>query len=65
MSKTTFIASEYGSRAELEKEVIRRVGVTVDMKDPLVYEISGTAEQLKALHLDESTSIFGVRVTIQ
>ena len=52
-------ANKFSRRSDLEREVNRLVGKTVDPKPD--YEITGTVKDLKKLRLSERNTVWGVK----
>lgn len=56
--KKTYLAKEYSTRNDLEKEIARAYGMTADKKDAV--EIKGTRRELKRLGLSGRTTFWGI-----
>lgn len=62
MATTTFNASNYLTRADLEKHIIASVGQDIKANKEAGHEIKGKQKELKALNLSDTTTIWGVKV---
>ena len=64
MNPVTFLAKNYSSRSELDTDVRNLVGDDISANRLAGHFISGTSDELKALYLSISSSVFGVKVVL-
>lgn len=61
---TTMYARNFSNRAELEAHVRSTLGDDITANREAGHQIEGAADELKALNLSESTSVYGVKCVI-
>jgi len=59
-----FKAKDFKTRSELEKKIQAEVGTNIVANREAGHTIEGTKEELKKLHLSETTTVFGVKCKI-
>ena len=58
MARTKIYAKDFNLRGDIIRHVLSLVNAGNEGKD---YDIEGTAGELKALHLSERTTVYGIR----
>ena len=59
-----FLTESFKTRQELEEKIQFEVGGNIEKNEEFGHIIKGTAEELKRLHLSDTTKIFGCKCAI-